>query len=318
MKNDLLWVCYLMVSNHMWDDENTPARFYNMPPRYQAENVNDLSFWDEIIAFLKERQFNAVRLDLGDGVCWEKHPEIAAPNAWTKNQLSDILAKLRAAGIKPLPELNFSTCHDTWTKDYRHRLCTPEYYTFVADMIDEVSEIFGKPEQFHLGMDEENFENQRFREMVRIRNEKLYWHDLYFMFDRCEKNGCRPIVYGDYYWNNPEQFKKHMPKSVLIQNWFYNHFQDYPVGGYYRRSMDAYRALDELGYDQLPLCSTWMNKDNPEETIVNVPKMVREEHLVGFQTSLWAKMDWDNEFWLKNDIHRLYLARKKHMPETLA
>ena len=51
-QNKMDWVCYLMISNHMWDDEFTPERYYNMGPRYTPENVNDESFWDEIINFL--------------------------------------------------------------------------------------------------------------------------------------------------------------------------------------------------------------------------------------------------------------------------
>ena len=51
--------------------------------------------------------------------------------------------------------------------------------------------------------------------------------------------------------------------------------------------------------------------------VVNVSKDVSPERLFGFMTALWATMRWDNEYYLKNDIYQLYLARKKYRPDTL-
>lgn len=315
--NSIEWICYLMISNHMWDDEFTPPRYHNMPPRYNPENINDMSFWDEIIKFLAERKYTAVFIEVGDGVVLDKHPEIAAPNAWSKAQLKEVLKKFHDVGIKTWPRMDFSTAHDTWTKEYRYKLCSPEYYQFVGDVIDEICEIFETPYCFDIVMDEENYANQVYRGMARIRHEHLYWHDVHFMIDRVEKNGVRASMAADYFWHHEEEFARNVPKTVLVRNWYYEHFRDWPEDDYNYPGMHAYRKLEVLGYDQLCACSTWLRNENPEETVVNVSKTVAPERLKGFVTLLWCPMDWDNEYYLKNDIHQLYLARKKHYPETL-
>ena len=317
MNKKLEFTCGLELSNHMWDDEFTPSRFYNMPPRYNPLNINDVSFWEEIIKFLAERQFTSVTIEVGDAVLWDSHPEIAAPNAWSKNFFGDILDKFRAVGITPFPLMNFATCHDTWIKDYRFKVGSPEYHKFVADMLDEASEVFGTPEQFHIGMDEENYENQVYRGFARIRHEKLYWDFVHSLIDRCEKNGSRVVMDGDYSWDNPEEFLDNVPKSVIVSNWYYNHFKDWPVGDYNYKGQHGYTFLEENGYDQFPICSTWLTNDNPMETLANLKGIISPDKLIGYKCAIWAFMDWDSEFYLKNDIHQLYLARKRYYPETL-
>lgn len=99
------------------------------------------------------------------------------------------LDEIRAKGMVPIPKLNFSCCHHTWLKEYRRMVSTPIYYQVCADLIREVCELFDYPELFHLGMDEENVGNQRFRECVHIRRGDLLWHDLYFYFREVEKHG---------------------------------------------------------------------------------------------------------------------------------
>lgn len=317
MNNKMEWICSLLLSNHMWDDEFTPPRFFNMPPSYNPENINDFSYWEEIIRFLAEKKFTAVTIEVGDGVLWDKHPEVAAPNAWSKNQFGDLLGKIRAAGIKPWPLVNFSACHDTWIKDYRFKLCTPEYDKFVADMLDEVSEVFDTPEQFHIGMDEENYENQVYRGFARVRHKVLYWKFVHELIERCEKNGSRAAMYGDYCWDNPEEFVENVPKSVLISNWYYDHFKQWPEGSYNYKGQHAYEFLEKHGYDQLPTCSTWLTNSNPTETLANLKETISPERLTGFQCAIWSEMCWEQEFYLKNDIQQLYLAREKYYPETL-
>lgn len=316
-QNKMDWVCYLMISNHMWDDEFTPERYHNMGPIYNPENINDESFWDEIINFLKECKYTATFIELGDAVIFDKHPEIAACNAWTKDKFRNLLDKFRAAGIDPWPRLDFSACHDAWTKDYRFKYTLPEYYTFVLDTIDEVCELFDKPKYFDIVMDEENFSNQKHRGVARIRRDSIYWHDVKLMIERIESHGVRAVMAGDYFWHKPDLFVENVPKSVVIRNWFYDYFQDWPEDNNNYLQLNAYKTLEELGYDQMPTCSTWARNENPAQTVVNVSKIIAPERLLGIQTALWVKMEWDNEYYLKNDIYQLYLARKKYRPDTL-
>ena len=235
----------------------------------------------------------------------------------SKEKFRNLLDKFRKAGISPWPRLDFSACHDMGTKEYRFKFTLPEYYTFVLDTIDEVCELFDSPKYFDIVMDEENFANQKHRGVARIRHDSLYWHDVKLMIERIESHGVRAVMAGDYFWHKPELFAQNVPKSVVIRNWYYDFFHDWPENHPNYASLQAYKRLDELGYDQMPTCSTWLRNLNPEQTVVNVSRYIAPERLLGIQTAVWAKMEWDSEYYLKNDIYQLYLARKKYRPDTL-
>ena len=222
MKSNMMFAYMMYLSNHMWDDENTPARGWYVPPRYN-ENINvEENAWDETVRYLAEHKFNAVLIDVGDGIKYESRPEISAPDAWDKDFLKKKLTEMRALGLEPIPKLNFSTCHHTWLKEYRRMTSTRYYYEACADVIREVCEVFDHPRLFHLGMDEEDtIGNQRFREAVHIRSKDLWWHDLYFYIDCVESCGARAMMWTDYARHRPDEFIRRIPRSVVMCNWYY-------------------------------------------------------------------------------------------------
>ena len=84
---------------------------------------------------------NMVVIDLGDGIEYESHPEIAVKNAW-KPKSKNRAGKMRKLGIEPIPKLNFATTHDIWLKDYSRMVSTDIYYNVCKDLIEEVSLLF--------------------------------------------------------------------------------------------------------------------------------------------------------------------------------
>lgn len=320
MKDKMIWSYFLELSLHIGADENTVQSAWYLPPQYTECNNADIEVWDETVKFIAERKFNACVIDVGDAVQYESHPEISAPDAWSKDFLKSKLEQMRALGIEPLPKLNFSMCHTTWLKEYRRRVSTPEFYRVCSELIAEVCEVFGSPRLFHLGMDEETAWDQSARGICIVRGEKLWWHDLFFLFSECEKHGARPWVWADYYWTHPDLFEKNMPKSVLQSNWQYESFRDYDDTFGYKRMprINAYERLDKLGYDQVPGCSTWYTNTNPYETLAHGKAKLSKEKLKGYLTIPWAYgINRETEYSLKNDAHRLYVARQKLYPETL-
>lgn len=316
MKKDMIWAYFLQLSTHMWDDENSPARWWYLPPNYTETNDVDFETWDKIVDFLAERKFNMVVVDVGDAIRYRSHPEISAPDAVTPEFLRTKLDEMRARGIEPIPKLNFSACHMTWLKEYRRMLSTPTYYQVCADLIAEVCEIFDHPRLFHLGWDEENYQNQTYREAVHIRGEKLLWKDAHFLFAECEKNGARPWIWGDYVWHHKDLFAKYVPKSVLISNWIYAHFRDLPADSYDAIGIHAYEVLNEMGYEQVPTSSTWENDRNTLQTMYHCREKLDPKLLCGFMTASWKMTTAAAEYSLKNDAHRFYLARKEVFPES--
>ncbi len=302
----------------MWDPVGTPVRgLYTVRHPVTEENETDVNTWDKLVDFIAEHQYNMLVIDVGDALLYESHPEISAPDAWSKDFLKQKLAEIRAKGIEPIPKLNFSTGHCVWLKEYRNMISTPTYYKVCADLIAEVCEVFGYPRLFHLGLDEEDAAHQRYQKSVIIRQGEHWWHDAFFLFKECEKHGARPWVWSDYYWHHPELFAKNMPKSVLQSNWFYDDFSTKDEKQ--RVRAQAYLGLEQLGYDQVPTPSTWTLPTgvNQFQTLEFCREHIDPSRLKGFLTVSWTFTHPEWELMLKNDAYMLYLARKRFYPETL-
>ena len=319
MKKDLMFGYLIHLSKHMWDDENTPPRAWYQKQRYTPNNEVDIPTWDEVVRFIGERKLNMLLIDVGDAVKYESHPEISAPDAWDKDFLKKKLDEIRALGITPLPKLNFSCCHHTWLKEYRRMVSTPAYYKVCADLIGEVIELFDTPEFIHLGLDEENAGNQKFREAVHIRQGELWWHDAYFYFNEAEKRGVRPWVWSDYCWDKPDEFVSKMPKSVLQSNWYYGLFADYPHDNPRYKAIATYELLDKHGFEQIPTASSWdtAGQYNIKSTVAHGKAVLTPELVRGYMTAPWWFTNPESEYILKHDAHVLYTARKEYYPETL-
>jgi hypothetical protein len=189
-------------------------------------------------------------------------------------------------GLEPIPKLNFSTCHDAWLGVYDRMVSTERYYNVCRDLIAEVIDLFDKPRLFHLGMDEENEPNQRDYDLIVIRQNQLYWGDMYFLIGEVEKAGVRPWVWQDYIRYHPDEFAKMMPKSVLQSNWYNSTDFDKPATN---ESLKAYINLEKLGYDQLPGGSNYY--EGSDKCFFNNVKFCQEniadQRLLGFIQSPW-------------------------------
>ena len=315
----MIWSYFLQLSNHMW----SPIGHYNSSPYMldssgHEENGTDIETWDKLVDFIAERQYNMLVIDVGDAIQYESHPEISAPDAWSKDFMKQKLAEIRAKGIEPIPKLNFSTGHCVWLKEYRLMISTPTYYKVCADLIAEVCEVFGYPRLFHLGMDEEDIGHQPLHNVAIVRQGEHWWHDAFFLFKECEKHGARPWVWSDYYWSYPEMFAKNMPKSVLQSNWYYYGFTG-KLKDWNLTCINTYLELDRLGFEQVATPSTWAlpSGHNEFETLGWCREKLDADRLLGFITVPWIFTQPEFEHFLKNDADMFYQARKWHYPETL-
>ena len=319
MKNEMIFAYMIQLSTHMWDDENSPPRGWYLPKKYTENNKIDVNTWDETVRFLAESKYNLLLIDVGDGIKYELHPEISAPNAWDKDFMKKKLDEIRALGMTPIPKLNFSCGHNTWLKQYRRMVSTPIYYKVCSDLIKEVCEVFGNPEYIHLGMDEENPQNQRYREAIHVRQGDLWWHDVYFYFKEAEKNGARPWIWADYCWDHADEFVNKMPKSVLQSNWYYYMFDDFPKDNPNKTAIDTYELLDKHGFEQIPTCSCWHyhGATNPFQTLAYGKDKLTPDLLKGYMIAPWFYTIPDSVHRLKHDAHMLYAARRDLYPETI-
>jgi len=285
----MLWGNLLHLSFNMWAD--TPDAVHEMPA-YRDELRCDDATWERITAAMAAEGFDTVVVDLGDGVRWESHPEIAVPGAWSTGRLRDELTRLRQLGLTPIPKLNFSATHDTWLGDYGRMLSTEPYYRVCADLIAEASALFDQPRLFHIGMDEETASHQRLWQHATIRKGDLWWHDLFFYADEVTRHGGRAWMWSDYIWDHPETFLSRMPRSILQSNWYY--YEPFaadeagrprPLTGFDRYL--TYLDLDEHGFDQVATGSAFVLLDNIDSTVRFCGGRLDPARFEGFLFAQW-------------------------------
>ena len=277
MADRMIWGVLLHLGYNFWNDEKA-ADFIRC----------DEAVWRAVTDRMAERKLNLLLIDLGEGVVYPSHPELAVKGSWSAEKLRGELERLRGMGIEPIPKLNFSTCHDAWLKEYGRMVSTPEYYRVCGDLIRDVCEMFETPRLFHLGFDEENAWQQRFYPQTIIRQGDLWWHDLMLLAKKVERHGACPWVWSDKCWGDRwSEFEKRMPRSILQSNWYYyREFSD-PAPHNRMRCVRAYDLLDKAGFDQIPTGSNWDNDENMSKTVEYCRRHVSTERLKGFLAAPW-------------------------------
>ena len=222
-----------------------------------AENLDlnrmhfDFDFWVALSKKLRSSGCNAVMLDVGEGLAYPSHPELAVKGSWSPDRLKAEVGRLRGMGFEVIPKLNFSTSHDAWLGPYERMVSTPKYYEVCADVIRDAMEVFAPVHDFHIGFDEEDVPHfQRNSSILVMRQGDLWWRDLNWFVREVERHGARAWVWSDYIRRHPlDEFCRKMPKSVVQNPWTYRAT---------KAKMDAdplikiYRTLADAGYDVAP------------------------------------------------------------------
>ena len=297
----MIWANLLHLSYNMWGDNI--AEQYRDPDMecktcletrfwvngYRPFLTFDEDMWNILLKEMVSAGINMVIIDLGDAVAYESHPEIAVKNAWKPEKLKKEIVKMRKLGLEPIPKLNFSAAHDIWLGEYSRMVSTRKYYEVCSNLINEIIDIFDTPRFFHLGMDEELPQHQAKLNYMVVRQNELWWGDLYYLIGEVEKRNVRSWIWSDYGWNHPEMFFKKMPKSVLQSNWWYRgtSFDVDTLEEPNKTHVKFYYDLEKHGYDQVPTGSNHYIDENMEATVENCAKFIAPERLYGFMQSPW-------------------------------
>ena len=274
---------------------------YNMWHNPQTElNLNE-ALWDKTIGLMAEKKMNLLVVDVGEGLVFPSHPELAIEGSWSPGKMRAFITRVNGLGIEVVPKLNFSATHDAWLGVYQRMVETRKYYEVVKDVISDTAEIFSSPRLFHLGWDEETASHQSRQDYAVIRQGELWWHDFLYTVKCAEDAGSRPWVWSDYGWHHPSYLTR-CPKSVVQSNWYY----DEALGGMsldkaenrYANILQLYLDLDKAGFDQIPCGSNWLSGAHKREqrsvndSIVPLVKFCRDnvspEHLKGFMMASWS------------------------------
>lgn len=295
-KDKFIWANLIHLGYNMWQDvplkeiPKTGNDFWDIKVwynHYHPELTLNKSIWDKILEQTVKAGMNMVVIDVGDGVKYDSHPEIAVKGAWTPDELRNELKRIRKMGLEPIPKLNFSTSHKAWLGPYQRMISTDTYYGVCKNLIEEVCNIFESPRFFHLGMDEEKAEYQKDHVYVVVRQNDLWWNDLYYLANIVEKQNVRPWIWSDYLWDKPEELFKKMPKSIMQSNWYYGLKFKKEDGSPINSWVNLYGQLEKHGFEQIPTASNYNYPTNFKDTVEYCNKIISPERLKGYMQSTW-------------------------------
>ena len=328
---DFSWGFLIHLGMHMWGDAPLDRSKYAPRESYRYADTNlklrcDDAIWRECVDKLAVGGIDTLIIDVGEGVVYPSHPELAIEGSWTPDKLRNEIRRLRALGVEAIPKLNFSTTHDAWLKEYGHMVSTPEYYKVCSDVIGDLMEIFDHPRLFHIGMEEEYTDKQqRGMSYMCLRRGELWWHDFYFLVQEVEKRGARAWAWNDladFRDRLPEMYAK-MPKSVMQSPCFYGLAEDLDKPFKYdheRKRLEFMIELDQHGYDQFPVgtiwCPSYYAKDENNDT--NISRLARfcvkrlsSERLKGVMMAPWVATSSPHVEKLRKSIAFIIASRRE-------
>lgn len=120
-------------------------------------------FIDYLRRTVVDQKINMVGLEIAQGMKYTRHPEIAGPAAYTKDEVRRIVSFLRDNGVEVFPLIQ-TLGHANWLviphpelreDSDEHTLCTrnPQARGILVDCFEEAIEVFD-PRYFHFGLDE--------------------------------------------------------------------------------------------------------------------------------------------------------------------
>lgn len=312
----------IQLATNMWDEDYPPwldtvkpedcissglPLYHRLPDYWRGRAWSDvlkceIPVWRRVTERFAAAGGNMLVIDLGDGIVWRSHPEIAVGRAWSLRTLKDELARCRDLGLEVIPKLNFSACHDGWMRLWSRRVATPEYYRFCRDLIEEAQELFGGARFFHIGMDEEEYRGDnpdRPDRFVILRQGKFWYDDLHFYCDEVRRAGARPWMWADKLWNTAdEEYRKNVPADAIQSNWYYHEIYDYSgdlAEHRWRKRLDAFLRLEKLGFDQIPAASNWAYLDNYRDLTAFCERHLKKKSLLGYMQTVWYPTDRGSE-----------------------
>jgi len=199
-------------------------------------------------------KMNTLVLELEGGVKFDSHPEIAAPNAISKDELRDVVDYAKRHFLEVIPQVQSLGHCDYWLfrggahRDLAERperpfdYCpsNPEVYRILFDLYEEIIPIF-KPRYFHIGHDEVRDLGVCPRCRGRAPHE-LFAEDVKKLHAHLTGKGLRVMMWPDMLleWRNggpPRNVHKALallPKDIIMCDWDYRSATEFKGVGHFK------------------------------------------------------------------------------------
>lgn len=201
---------------------------------------------DYFIEYLRklvvEQKLNLVVLEVLQGMKYERHPELAGPAAYTKDEVRRIVRFLRDRGVEVVPQVE-SLGHANWLviphrelreDDDDHTLCTrnPQTRRILVDCYTECLEVF-EPRYFHFGLDEIRWATDRVAAEKRcprckgVDKREIFVEQVKWLHDWAATSGLKMMMWADMIlpehnggapFNLADTVDK-LPRDIILCDW---------------------------------------------------------------------------------------------------
>lgn len=267
----------------------------------------DVEFFNDYVFRTMARQkLNKLVFIIGEGMAFDSHPELRAPQAWSKDELKALIDFAEDSYIEVIPlvtvlgHANWFTIRHPELKEPGHDpniACVrlPETNQLIADVFDEVIDLF-RPKTFHIGMDECWWRTLSLPDEERCPRCTGHWADIVaeqatFFRDYLAERGIRAMMWGDMLL--PEhnggapyhtaQALDRIPEDMIIANWSWS------------LAPDSSKRFRNAGLEVVQSNSRGVSRD-------------QEPYLVGNMQGIWSKTSWLTDSYYKGSVNYSYLS----------
>lgn len=266
------------------DNPDLLMRICHLP---RLTHRSDLKLFRRYAHILSSMKFNMVILEMSGSVKLDSHPEACWSDAFSKDDVRDLVRDISSLGLEVVPELNSFGHTSEWLgtepgerEKYRlaevvessetlDTLCpsSERTYKMLFDIYDELIPIFGKPRYFHIGMDEA--ERRRFGHDGRCDGKDpavLFASHLNRVSEYFKERGITVMMWGDLLLD-PDKFPgidncnggapTHFARAVdmldtypIVMDWHYDTLDPYPSA----------KFLKDKGFEVIP--TPWLKPAN--------------------------------------------------------
>ena len=310
MKMFLLFLCVLLLfSCPEYDD--TEARMNGIMIDC-ARLLEKHDYYYRLIDFLSEWDMNTLLIhfsdDHGISIALPGYENLAHPEAFTPEEVRDLVEYAGKRGIDVIPELEVfgHTRYITDHPDYHHLYVgnrseqvvfsavdplNPETVSLMRSMIAEVAALF--PSQYlHLGCDEVNLSGLGMND--KKKDATIWANYVNQMISFAHENGKTPMIWSDHVRKDPN-IADMLNKHVVLVEWNYD-------PNYVPRGLDK---LKESGFNMIimaPSISCWRNRVIPvRPQLDNVDahaSAVKDGMACGMLNTVWLPMRYlQNSMW---------------------
>jgi hypothetical protein len=216
-------------------------------PNDRWGHPNDAPFKPEWLEDYLERvlvrhKINTLVLIVNQAIRLESHPELAAPQAWSKAQVRQVLEFARRHYLEVAPLVTILGHADWFTLNYQdlseegdHLIAcvsNPKTQQILTDVVSEVADLF-RPRRFHLGMDEAWWRTldlpveKRCKLCAGIPKSEIFASHLIRYYNLLKARGIETLIWADMLlpehnggapYHTARALGK-VPRDVILCNW---------------------------------------------------------------------------------------------------